>query len=243
MRPPEGTQGKTLSHRERSADIEPGEQAFSEAGEVQRKEEGPQELSDDVMVGGRPAPRPRPRASLCSCTTRGGLGTAPALLALARAHATAVRRETGRCPRAAAQDEPAVNVREEQVGAVHQQGPPQRRSRDLGRRLSWRKGPGPTGRPACGNCTGGRGGGEKGALVGRWAWGLGRKAQTLEEGSVDTGQGSLPVLPTCTETPCVQSALSFLQTQFLILSGAFLFPITHDSASVFDGLSPRISLL
>lgn len=167
VRPPEGTQGKTLSHHEGPADVEPGEQAFSEAGEVQRKEEGPQEPSDNVMVGGRPAPRPRPWASLCSCTTRGGLGTAPALLALARAHATAVPREMGRCPQAAAQDEPAVNVREEQAGAVHQQGPPQRRSRDLGRRLSWYKGPGATGRPACGNCTGGRGGGEKGALVGR----------------------------------------------------------------------------
>ena len=78
---------------------------------------------------------------------------------------------------------------------MHQQGPPQRRSRDRGRRLSWRKGPGATGRPAWGSCTGGRGGGEKGALVGRWAWGLGRKAQTLEGEAVGTGQGSLPVLP------------------------------------------------
>ena len=99
VRPPEGTQGKTLSHREGSADIEPGEQTFSEAGEVQRKEEDPREPSDSVMGWGRPAPSPRPRGSLCSCTTRGGLSTAPALLALSRAHATAASRETARGPR------------------------------------------------------------------------------------------------------------------------------------------------
>lgn len=48
VRPPKGTQGKTVGHHEGSAGIDPGDQASSEPGEVWRKEEGSQERSGRV---------------------------------------------------------------------------------------------------------------------------------------------------------------------------------------------------
>ena len=90
VRPPKGTQGKTVGHHEGSAGIDPGDQASSEPGEVRRKEEGCQERSGRVKGEG-----------LEGDARQSGASTAPSPLTHA-VHAPASR-EAGRAQRGTAQ--------------------------------------------------------------------------------------------------------------------------------------------
>ena len=85
MRPPMGTQGKTVGHHEGSAGIDPGDQASSEPGEVWRKEEGSQEWSGrvkgDRLEGDvrqiRASTAPSPAHTLCASACLSGGGACP----------------------------------------------------------------------------------------------------------------------------------------------------------------------